>query len=194
MSKCHKTTRTKLFNIFLCSFILLMADNSLALDLPAPMPEARVRLYGQNGKPTNMKYSNQGRTVKKSIGGSLGGSFSSMIGTARNRSIGIPATNTLENIRQHNRNLSKIYYEEFTIPANVPIVFSNAIIGLTNINNPPNGTKIITTQPSCVGNKMIFHAEAGKDYEVFPASTSAQCGIIIQEIKPDGSVVPLKAN
>lgn len=58
--------------------------------------QARIRIFGQNGKPTNMKYSFQGHEVKESTGGSLGGAFASSLGLARNSTIGIPATATLD--------------------------------------------------------------------------------------------------
>lgn len=180
--------------IFL-SLAVFAGETSLASDsLDNSVPQARIRMYGQNGKPTNMKYSFNGHTVKKSTGGSAGGAFASMLGMAKSSSIGIPATKTLEIMRQHNRALSKLYYQEFTIPADVPVIFSNAVIGLANVNNTHGNGKTVTYQPSCNGNKLTFVAQAGKDYEVIASSTSAQCGVTIQEVLPDGRVVPLTAN
>ena len=153
--------------------------------------QARIRIFGQNGKPTNMKYSFQGHEVKESTGGTLGGAFASSLGLARNSTIGIPATATLDTMKRHNHNLSKLYYREFTIPANVPITISNAIIGLTNVNNTHNDGKIISYQPSCQSNKLTFVAEPGKDYEAIAASASAQCGVILQEVHPDGTTTSL---
>ncbi|WP_239325529.1 hypothetical protein [Snodgrassella gandavensis] len=154
-------------------------------------PQARIRIFGQNGKPTNMKYSFQGHVVKESTGGNMGGAFASLLGVARNSTIGIPATTTLDTMRQHNHNLSKLYYREFTIPANVPITISNAIIGLTNVNDTHHDGKIITYQPSCQSNKLTFVARPGRDYEAIAASTSAQCGVILLEVNADGSTTPL---
>jgi hypothetical protein len=154
-------------------------------------PQARIRIFGQNGKPTNMKYRFQGHVVKESTGGNMGGAFASMLGIARNSTIGIPATTTLETMKQHNHNLSKLYYREFTIPANIPITISNAIIGLTNVNNTHHDGKIINYQPSCQSNKFTFVAKPGKDYEAVAASTSAQCGVILLEVNADGSTTPL---
>ena len=89
--------------IFL-SLAVFAGETSLASDsLDNSVPQARIRMYGQNGKPTNMKYSFNGHTVKKSTGGSAGGAFASMLGMAKSSSIGIPATKTLEIMRQHNR-------------------------------------------------------------------------------------------
>lgn len=179
---------------FIIISTLLSLNFNLAIAQDAPdgaTPQARIRIFGQNGKPTNMKYSFQGHEVKESTGGNLGGAFASMLGVARNSTIGIPATNTLDTMRQHNHNLSKLYYREFTIPANVPITISNAIIGLTNVNNTHHDGKIITYQPSCQSNKLTFVARPDRDYEAIASSTSAQCGVILLEVNADGSTTPL---
>lgn len=170
-------------------------ETSLASNSPDnSIPPARIRMYGQNGKPTNMKYSFNGHTVKKSTGDSAGGAFASMLGMAKNSGIGIPATKTLKIMRQNNLALSKLYYQKYTIPADVPVIFSNSVIDLANINDTHGNDKIVTYQPSCKGNKLTFVAQAGKDYEVIASSTSAQCGMTIQEVLSDGRVVPLTAN
>lgn len=180
----------------LFSLLATTATISLAASdtLDNSVPQARVRIFGQNGKPTEIRYSFNGHKVKKSTPGTIGGTFASMIGAAHNSSIGIPATKTLNIMRQHNHNLSKLYYQEFAIPADVPITVSNAIIGLTNVNNTHGNGKIVNYQSSCNGGKLIFVPQAGKDYEVIASSTSAQCGVTIQEVNSDGSIKPIMAN
>ncbi|KEQ01928.1 hypothetical protein SASC598J21_002950, partial [Snodgrassella alvi SCGC AB-598-J21] len=54
-----------------------------------------------------------------------------------------------------------------------------------------NDGKIISYQPSCQSNKLTFVAEPGKDYETIAASASAQCGVILQEVHPDGTTTSL---
>lgn len=183
--------------IFL-SLVVFAGETSLASDSPDnSVPQARIRMYGQNQKPTNMEYSFNGHTVKISTGDLVSCAFAfrfGRFGKPKSSSIGIPATKTLKIMRQHNRALSKLYYQEFTIPANVPVIFSNSVIDLANVNDTHGNDKIVTYQPSCNGNKVTFVAQAGKDYEVIAPSTSAKCGVTIQEVLPDGRVVPLTAN
>ncbi|PIT12673.1 hypothetical protein BGI33_11215 [Snodgrassella alvi] len=186
-------SKPSLIKFLIVSTLLSLNFNlAMAQDIPDDAaPQARIRIFGQNGKPTNMKYSFQGHVVKESTGGNMGGAFASLLGVARNSTIGIPATTTLDTMKQHNHNLSKLYYREFTIPANVPITIFNAIIGLTNVNNTHHGGKIITNQPSCQSKKLTFVAEPGKDYEAIATYTIAKCGVILQEVNADGSTILL---
>ena len=186
-------SRLSLRKFLIISFFLNFNFNiAMAQDTSVDSAQqARIRIFGQSGKPTNMKYSFQGHEIKETTGGTLGGAFASSLGLARNSTIGIPATATLDTMKRHNHIASKLYYREFAIPANVPITISNAIIGMTNINNTHNGSKIITYQPSCESNKLTFVAEPGKDYEAIATSTSAQCGVILQEVHPDGTTTSL---
>lgn len=47
--------------------------------------DARIRLYGQNQKPTILKYEHHGKKEKINVGGGAGDAFSSFIGTVKIR-------------------------------------------------------------------------------------------------------------
>lgn len=110
-----------------------------------------------------MEYSFNGHRIKISTGDTAGDAFAFGLGKAKSSSIGILATKTLKIMLQNNPALSNLYYQEFTIPADVPVIFSNAVIGLANVNNTHGNGKTVTYQPSCNGNKLTFVAQAGKD-------------------------------
>ena len=93
--------------IFL-SLAVFTGETSLASDSPDnSIPPARIRMYGQNGKPTNMEYSFNGHRIKISTGDTAGGAFAFRLGKAKSSSIGILATKTLKIMSQNNRALSE---------------------------------------------------------------------------------------
>ena len=69
-----------------------------------------TRMYGQNGKPTNMEYSFNGHRIKISTGDTAGDAFAFRLGKAKSSSIGILATKTLKIMLQNNPTLSNLYY------------------------------------------------------------------------------------
>lgn len=169
----------------------IQADNQPA--------QARIRLYGQNQKPTSMTYRlPNGKKVNVGVGASLGESFSSFIGTAKNTSLGMPKTAMVNNMKRYNGILSKVLYHEFVIPAGTPISVHNSFIGLstslpeTNDKTGISNRTVTTyTEPSCTGDDITFTAEAGKDYEVVPAHNSRACGVVLLQINADGSTQSL---
>ena len=82
--------------------------------------QARVRLYGQNQKPTIMvsgidceaEDRRARRGHKVNVGGSLGDAFGSLAGTARSHSLGIAETEHSKNIGQMNGILSRAFFRE----------------------------------------------------------------------------------
>lgn len=152
-----------------------------------PQTDARLRVYGQNGRPTTMKVIVNNRTQKISVGGGLGQAFGSMLGVKGNESIGMPATELSKDPSAHSKLLSRIFFKEFIIPADKPVIVSNHIASLagahaatynaSNINN----TRIIGTD-GCSSNTVTFTPEAGKDYEVAPISSNRTCGVTVYEI------------
>lgn len=148
--------------------------------------DARIRLYGQNQKPTIMTYEQAGKTVKVNVGGGAGDAFSSMVGTVKNSSIGIAATATSNSLQEKNGILSKAFYKEFSIPAGQPIKVRNSSIGLTNVSQSP-GQTTVQYQGSCRGSEMVFTPVAGKDYEVLANSKGASCGVSILEVDAAGN-------
>ena len=58
--------------------------------------QARIRLYGQNGKPsyayTNVDCESNPKGTKIGVGGSLGDAFGSLVGASSSQSMGIPKT------------------------------------------------------------------------------------------------------
>ncbi|WP_369608683.1 hypothetical protein [Snodgrassella alvi] len=178
--------------LIMCAILSLNCNYVMAQEASSEMtPQARIRLYGQNQKPTNMRYRYEGHLVKETAGGNLSGAFTSLLRIARNSSIGIPATSTIETMKQHNHYLSKLFYREFTIPANIPITISNAYMGLTTVNDTHQNGSVIYNEPSCQSNKLTFVAKPGHDYEAIASSASAQCGVTLLEVHADGSTTPL---
>lgn len=150
-----------------------------------PTQEARIRLYGQNGKQSTMEVTIKGVKEKITVGGSFGQALSSMIGTKGNESIGMPETVLSRNPSAHSKILSSIFFKEFVIPAGLPVTVNNGISDLVNQQNYVGGyyKSIVTTAKGCEGDAVTFTPEAGKDYEVVPISPGANCGVTIYEIK-----------
>lgn len=148
--------------------------------------DARIRLYGQNGRPASMEIEINGKTEKITVGGSLGQAFGSMLGAKGNESIGMPETELSKNPSSHSKLLSGIFFKEFIIPAGKEVKVTNSINSLTNIaehSTLTTKTTTITTLKGCNGKVVTFIAEAGKDYEVVPISSSRECGVTVYEIK-----------
>lgn len=150
-----------------------------------PSTDARIRLYGQNQKPTILEYKVNGEKEKINVGGGLGDALSSMVGTIDNSSIGIPQTEMSTHLKDYNGVLSKIFYKEFVIPSSTPVSVRGAFLGLSNISATPTGTTVYS-QGSCNSLVLTFTPQAGKDYEVIPQK-GASCGLILLEIDATGN-------
>jgi len=148
--------------------------------------DARVRVYGQNGRPSSLKTTISGKTEKITVGGSLGQTFSSAFGMKDNETIGMPATPLSKDPSAHSKLLSGIFFKEFIVPAGATVVVNNSIMDMTSQSVSYTETHKITTTTTvkgCVGNTVTFETEAGKDYEVAPISSDRQCGVTVYEIK-----------
>ena len=148
--------------------------------------DARIRLYGQNGRPSYLTVNIDGKKEKVTIGGGLGQAFSSMVGAKSNESIGMPATELSKDPSAHSKFLSGIFFKEFVIPANSEVTVQNEIIPLDHSHTHYTTTEKITTiikGKSCKGNMISFIPEAGKNYEVAPISSDRECGVSLYEIK-----------
>ncbi|TGZ99338.1 hypothetical protein [Rodentibacter pneumotropicus] len=148
--------------------------------------DARIRLYGQNGRPSLLTVNIDGKKEKVTVGGGLGQAFSSMVGAKGNESIGMPETSLSKNPSAHSKLLSSIFFKEFVIPANTEVQVTNEIIPMDSTHTHYTATEKITTVikgKSCKGNIVTFTPEAGKDYEVAPISSDRECGVTVYEIK-----------
>ena len=176
--------------------ILLLA----ACSSPAPVvqqgggydsgTQARIRLYGQNQKPTLIT-SGIERGQKSNIGGSMGDAFGSLVGSVKSHSIGIPATENSKALGSKNGILSRAFFREMAVPAGKAVNVETAFVGLTNTLQTPAYT-VHTNEGSCTSRAASFVPEAGHDYEVVGVSGKA-CGVAVYDIAADGSLkaVPL---
>lgn len=151
--------------------------------------QARIRLYGQNGHPTIMQYTENGKKVKINVGGGMGEAFGSLLGVTNNQSIGMPQTQISNELHKKNGVLSKAFYKEFTIPANTSIQIQNSLISMTTTDTY---AKTVSYSPKCQSKLVPFTAQAGKDYEVASIINNQGCAVIIFEIAQDGTLTPIK--
>ncbi|MDQ8936177.1 hypothetical protein [Acinetobacter rudis] len=172
----------------LCVCVALSAcqTTTVSKDVQYTGQDARIRLYGQNQKPTIMTYEQAGKKIKINVGGGLGDAFSSMVGSVKNSHIGIAQTQTSLHFQDQNGLLSKAFYQEFVIPAATAVSVRNGFIGLTNISASPQQTTV-QYQGSCRGAEMTFFPKAGKDYEVVANRKGAACGVSIFEVDRSGN-------
>ncbi len=150
-----------------------------------PSNSARIRLFGQNGKPSFMTVEiPQGNTVEVTVGGSAGDAFDSFLGTEKNESIGISETENTKNIQQRGSLLSKVFYREFVIPAGRKLQVRNAFIELGHFYHRPGGSiAMVRNSVSCSSQIVSFVPEAGKDYEVGSYRNGRQCSVMVFEIR-----------
>lgn len=172
--------------------IAVLLSACMATDLPNknktynPQTDARVRIFGQNGRPSTMQLTLNGKTEKVTVGGGVGQAFSSMFGVKDNESIGMPTTEFSKNPSAHSTLLSSIFFKEFIVPANTKIIVNNSILSVPNIHNATYGNNHVRViskgAQACSGNAVSFTAVAGKDYEVTPISSDRTCGVTVYEI------------
>ena len=156
-----------------------------------PQSDARIRLYGQNGRYSTMSLMINGKKEEITVGGGLKQAFSSMVGTKENESIGMPATPLSKDPSAHSKLLSAVFFKEFVIPANGVITVNNIISAPQNPSLNSEFTKFfseyitidVNTVKNCSGNEISFIPQAGKDYEVAPVSSGKNCGVTVYEIQ-----------
>lgn len=159
------------FTRTLTATILSVACSAaLAEEAATPSSEpARLRLFGQNG--VNVKYypnsaCRGGESV--SVSGGIGDAFSSFIGAAKNKSIGMPASPNTENQSARDGMLSKAYYREYEVTPGQPIT-----ITMHFQSNPGKRYMYCTTVATS------FVPEQGKNYE---GTFEIQDGICLQVV------------
>lgn len=151
-----------------------------------PETDARIRLFGQNGRPTVLTVDIDGKKEKITVGGGAGQAFSSMLGVKGNESIGMPETELSKNPSILNGVLSSSFFKEFVIPAGKEVTINNSITPVTHSFKSYTPTLITTTTTTfkgCSGNEIKFIPEAGKDYESAPLNLTKGCGVDVYEIK-----------
>lgn len=155
--------------------------------------QARIRVYGQNGKPTLIWHgidcnSNQ-RGTKVNVGGGLGDAFGSLTGSAKSESIGIAPSEISQNLSSQNGILSKAMFREMPISSGKPVNVQASYIGLSHTYETPS--HIITAhEGSCNSKVASFIPQAGKDYEVV-GTKGKSCGVAVYEVSHSGTLTPV---
>ena len=126
--------------------------------------QARIRLYGQNGKPshayTGIDCDTNRKGTKIGVGGSLGDAFGSLVGASSSQSMGIPETEISKNVGKMNGLASRAFFREFAVPAGKPVNAQTFYIGLTNTLRSPTLT-VTQYEGSCSSNIASFVPQAG---------------------------------
>ena len=181
----------------------------------APDSQARIRLFGQNGKVTVMwrgvdcAVGEKGEKIN--VGGALGDAFSSLVGTVKNHRIGIAETAMTRRLGEMNGVLSKAFYKEYLLPAGKTVILRAAYLATPHVSavsvNPQHfaeSDKLIDKfrryrhykNNGCRAWSFAFIPQAGKDYEVIgfliPGSGSRSCRVAVNEVDDDGGLVPVK--
>lgn len=145
-----------------------------------PSKDARIRLFGQNGKPTLMNADIDCETAPKgqkiNVGGGFGDVFKSFTGADANKSLGMPETQSSKNLKEMNGILSKAFYKEYAVTAGKPINVTGALIGTTL--ETPSQTLYVKGCSSTVS----FLPQAGHDYEVLGQMQGRKCTVVVKEV------------
>lgn len=155
-----------------CSiWLTVLASLSSPAIAEGPVTEShnatRLRLFGQNGVavryyPNSACHGGNGVTVS----GGFGDAFSSLLGTVKNESIGIPDTPNTLNQAARNGILSKTFFREYEVVPGQPLTI--AMTFMNTPNSPVKQANGVTSTPSSEHCKTIattFIPEQGKDYE-----------------------------
>jgi hypothetical protein len=162
----------------------------------SPGDSARIRLFGQNGRPSIMEVQidpNAGvKPLKVHVGGSLGDAFGSLVGVSKNDSIGMAETENTRNLASRDGLASKAFYREFVIPADKRVCVYNAFIPVSSVATP--GGTVNYQRSNCSSGTICFIPQAGKDYEVGFNKNGDTCSVSvfnIQTIEGKTMLVPL---
>ena len=155
--------------------------------------QARIRLYGQNGKPsyayTNVDCESNPKGTKIGVGGSLGDAFGSLVGASSSQSMGISETEISKNVGKMNGLASRAFFREFAISAGKPVNAQTFYIGLTNTLHTETHT-VIQHEGSCSSNMASFVPQAGHDYEIV-GNRGRSCGVSVFEVGAQGELTPV---
>ena len=189
--------------VLLTSMTLLLSQAAWA-ELAAPAMAdntARIRLFGQNQRPTLAYVGIDCRTQPKgnkiNVGGGLGDAFGSFTRTIKNTTLGMAATPATQSLSQRNGILSKAFYKELIVPAGLPLNAKAHFIGLstTNIYQTDSGSSITTyrytlTEKSTSSKGVSFVPQAGHDYEILSLREQGKEYLIVTDITtPDFEAV-----
>lgn len=152
---------------------------------------AKIRLYGQNGLPSILTYKINEKEIEHNVGGTFSDAFKSLSFTVDNESLGIPETEGSKFVKNKNGILSKAFYREIKVPANIDVKVKNALIPLTNSYTHAHG-KYITlynhTGRSCE-NSITFKPLPDRNYEIISLQTEGKCLVLPLEILDNGETV-----
>lgn len=155
--------------------------------------QARIRLYGQNGKPsyayTGIDCDTNRKGTKIGVGGSLGDAVGSLVGASSSQSMGIPETEISKNVGKMNGLASRAFFREFAVEAGKPVNAQTFYIGLTNTLHTETHT-ITQYEGSCTSNIASFIPQAGHDYEIV-GSKGRSCGVSVFEVGAQGELTPV---
>ena len=155
--------------------------------------QARIRLYGQNGKPsyayTGIDCDTNRKGTKIGVGGSLGDAVGSLVGASSSQSMGIPETEISKNVGKMNGLASRAFFREFAVEAGKPVNAQTFYIGLTNTLHTETHT-ITQYEGSCTSNIASFIPQAGHDYEIV-GSKGRSCDVSVFEVGAQGELTPV---
>ncbi|MDO5686563.1 MAG: hypothetical protein Q4G42_04130 [Neisseria sp.] len=165
----------------------IATELSTAQKIYNPETDARVRLYGQNGRPAMMVVEHNGSSEKITVGGGMGQAFGSMLGVKGNESIGMPDSPLSSDPSGHSKLLSRAFFKEFIVPAGSKVTVNNSIHNLHGAHAAAaqaNGmiVRYNGSSVTCESEKIVFTPAAGKDYEVAPVSTDRRCGVTLFQL------------
>lgn len=173
--------------LFTLSIVALSACQSTELSTQNkpydPQTDARIRIFGQNGRPSSMKVEINGQIEQITVGGGAGQAAASLLGVKSNEMIGMPATALSKDPSQLSNIGSSAFFKEFVVPAGKEVTVRNAI------QTPPHKFSNVSTgittisYKNCSGDEITFVPMAGKDYEVAPSPNLDHCGVSVYEIK-----------
>lgn len=175
-----------------CLMLACLCSGSYAADLRgASAPNARIRVFGQNGAladlhPGSACLKRQGR---ERVSGSMSSTFGSLFGVVSNATLGIPETATTRNIRQMDGIASKAYFREYPIPGGVP---TSLRLGFQDVSSfyTVGGVTYSNVDRSCSG-AISFTPEAGKDYEVGFSWQGGVCHLAVNQVVAGGAEAQL---
>lgn len=158
------------------SMVVPSSSVAVASSASATAPQSsRFRLFGQNGFGMAFypKSKCEGGPNKITVSGGLGAMFSSLFGTVKNESIGMPETETTKNLAKRNGLLSKAYFREYQIEAGEPVAVAASF-------SDPSGARCRIA--------VTFVPESGVDYESRLDLSGNTCTLIMNRVGQDGSL------
>lgn len=148
-----------------------------------PMSQARIRLYGQNGKDIYIRHSFDCKERKQGIRenvSSTGGwaAFKAYTRLTFNASVGMPETAIQTYVRNHFGTYELVSYEEYVVDANRPINLHGFILGA--MDSARTKPMIIEQCSEATGS---FKPLAGHSYEILGSDENGQCRFKLYDIE-----------